>query len=305
MQTWATFSIIDHREPVYRQALALFDRIVVPVPPQPIGNQTPEELAQLQAEVSFLADHGAAVLHDWSSSAFQEWQRPLLAAAIAAKVNRDAFMDTRLMLAEHFESDDVQAVPVYGEQAYEVARLTLPQIEEALTLEVMQQLPVPDFDTPLENLVKLRGTRAFRIALDDLLEWKRKEAPGIFLASDRPRAMAAAMRDFARLTKKYAEAMESEGYKKAGSVASIFFSLFTGEPLGAIKEGLVSLRELREPCWKKLSETKCAPGAVVYHFQQALGIRGQNEMSPSDEERNRKRRTNRDEGEARIADPRA
>jgi hypothetical protein len=31
MQTWETFSIIDHRRPVYRQALALVDRIVVPI----------------------------------------------------------------------------------------------------------------------------------------------------------------------------------------------------------------------------------------------------------------------------------
>jgi hypothetical protein len=40
METWATFSVVDHRKPIYRQALALFDRIVVPLPPTPIGNQT-------------------------------------------------------------------------------------------------------------------------------------------------------------------------------------------------------------------------------------------------------------------------
>lgn len=26
METWATFSIVDHRKPIYRQALALFER---------------------------------------------------------------------------------------------------------------------------------------------------------------------------------------------------------------------------------------------------------------------------------------
>jgi hypothetical protein len=26
METWATFSVVDHRKPIYRQALALFDR---------------------------------------------------------------------------------------------------------------------------------------------------------------------------------------------------------------------------------------------------------------------------------------
>jgi len=48
METWATFSIIDHPAPVYRQALALFDGIVVPIPPQPIGDQTAEELEQME-----------------------------------------------------------------------------------------------------------------------------------------------------------------------------------------------------------------------------------------------------------------
>lgn len=45
--------------------------------------------------------------------------------------------------------------------------------------------------------------------------------------------MAAAMRDFDKLTKAYAEAMESEGYRKMGSVGSIFFILIR-EPLWAL-----------------------------------------------------------------------
>jgi hypothetical protein len=55
-----------------------------------------------------------------------------------------------------------------------------------------------------------------------------------------------------------------------GSVGSIFFALITGEIAGAIKEGLVSFREVREPCWKKVSEMKCSPGGVVYDFEKAL-----------------------------------
>lgn len=272
MQTWATFSIIDHRRPIYRQALALFDRIVVPVPPQPIGDQTVEELVQLQAEVSYLAQNDAAVVYDWSSSAFADWRRPVLAEAIAAGLNRDAFLDTRMMLAEKFDSQDVQAVPVYGGQEhYSQTRMTLPQIEEALTLEVVQRLPVPDYDTPLESLIRLRKGAPFRRALDDLLEWKRQRVPEVFLQPDHSRAIVAAMRDFDKLTRAYADAMEAEGFKKAGSVGSIFFALFTGEFLSAFKEGLVSFSEVREPCWKKLSEMKCAPGGVVYHFKEALG----------------------------------
>ena len=271
METWATFSIIDHRRPIYRQALALFDRIVVPLPPDPIGDQTREELLQLEAEVSYLAKENAAVLYEWSIDAFQEWRREILAEAIAAGLNHDPFVDTRMMLAEKLDSPDVEAVPVYGgQQHYAQSRLTLPQIEEALTLEIVQRLPVPEYDTPLENLVRLRNSPTFRTALDDLLEWKRLRVPEIFLQPDHPKAIATALRDFDKLTKAYAEAMESAGFKKAGSVGSVFFALFTGQIVGAAKEGLLTFREVREPCWKKLSAMKCAPGGVVYHFQEAL-----------------------------------
>jgi hypothetical protein len=260
---------------VIRSTIYLQSTIVVPLPPKPIGDQTQEELDQLEAEVDYLKEAQAAEPYEWKSAAFEDWRKPFLAESLAAGLNRDAFVDTRLMLSEQFYSPDVQAIPVYGgPQQFADSCKALAQVEEALTIEIMQRLPVPDYDTPLENLVKLRGTRAFRRALNDLLEWKRDKAPAIVLAKDRKTAMAAAMRDFDKLTKAYAEAMESEGYKKAGSVGSIFFSLITAEPLGAIKEALVSFRELREPCWKKVSEMKCAPGGVVYHASRfGVGVR--------------------------------
>jgi hypothetical protein len=59
-------------------------------------------------------------------------------------------------------------------------------------------------------------------------------------------------------------------HRKAGTVASIFFGFGERRVLGVIKEGLVSLIELREPTWKKMSQLKCAPGGVVYQFNEAL-----------------------------------
>jgi hypothetical protein len=272
METWATFSIIDHRQPIYRQALALFDRIVVPIPERPIGNQTDEELDQLRAEVNYLKNHEAAVPFEWKSAAFEEWRRPILAESLAAGLSRDAYVDSRLMLSERLASADVEALPVYGGwQHFADNCKTLMTMDWALTVEIMQRLPVPEYDTPLENLIKLRRSPAFRTALDDLLEWKRDKAPAIVLAGDRQTAIASAMRDFDKLTKSYAAAMEDGGFKKAGTIGSIFFALFTGELLGAFKEGLVAFRELREPCWRQLSALKCAPGGVVYHFNEAVG----------------------------------
>lgn len=271
METWGTFSIVDHRKPVYRQALALFDRIIVPIPPEPIGDQTKEELLQLEAEIEYLSGKGAAKAYEWSSDAFQDWRRPFLAEATSAGVNRDIFHDTRLMLVDKLATSEVQAVPVYaGLEQYDRSRQELMQVEQALTLQILQRLPVPDYDTPLENLIQLRDRPAFRRALSDLLEWKRLQVPAIVMDKDRPNAIATALRDFDGMTRRYAEAMEEAGHKKASQVASVFFSIATGEIIGAIKEGLVSASEMKEPCWKKVSEMKCAPGGVVYHFKEAL-----------------------------------
>jgi hypothetical protein len=169
MQTWATFSIVDHRKPIYRQALALFDRIVVPLPEKPIGDQTQDELDQLAAEIAYLEKNGAAKPYEWKSPEFDDWRTKRLAEVLAADFIRDALLDTRLMLAEQFACDDVQAIPVYGgEQHFADARKDLMQVEEALTVEIVQKLPIPDYETPLENIVSLRTKPAFRKALEDL-----------------------------------------------------------------------------------------------------------------------------------------
>jgi hypothetical protein len=269
METWATFSIVDHRQPIYRQALALFDRIVVPIPSAPIGDQTTEELDQLTSEIEFLAKHGAAKIYPWDSNEFLEWRQ--VSAAIAATINQDPLMDTRMMIARKLSSEDVQAVPVFGgAAAFDDSRRGLYEVEEALTVELLQRLPVPHYDSSLEDLLRLREMPAFRSSLSDLLEWKRTQVLCISNEKDRKAGIANALRQFDEYTKRYAEVMQSEGYRKLGTVSSIFFSLCVGEFVGALKEGAVSFKEVREPCWKKVSELKCSPGGVVYHFQEAL-----------------------------------
>jgi hypothetical protein len=57
-----------------------------------------EELLELEAEVAYLAEEGAAVPHECNSDAFEDWRRLFVAEAISAGINRDSFNDTRLML---------------------------------------------------------------------------------------------------------------------------------------------------------------------------------------------------------------
>jgi hypothetical protein len=51
---WGTFSIYDHRGSIYRQSLVVFDRIVIPVPPKPVGNLTQQEIERLARDADWL-----------------------------------------------------------------------------------------------------------------------------------------------------------------------------------------------------------------------------------------------------------
>ena len=244
----------------------------MPIPPQPIGDQTADELEQLSTEVEYLAQHGAAKAFVWSQRDFADWRQPFLAEAAAAGVNRDAFYDTRLMIADALQLDDVQAVPVYADElSYERARDTLMAVDQVLTTKIMQRLIVPDDDTALEDLVRLRNDNAaFKQALHDLLDWKQTRVLVIAHAKNREAQIEQAIKEFDRLTLQYAKAMEAAGFRRVVNVASIFISAATGEIIGALKEGAVGYQEAIEPSWKKVAEMKCAPGGVVYHFKDAV-----------------------------------
>jgi hypothetical protein len=278
MQTWATFSTTDHRRPIFRQALALFDRIVVPVPSAPIGDQTTQELDQLEADVAYLELNCAAQRYPWNSGEFLQWRSGLMAEALARgySFNRNAYMDTRMMLREKITVEGVEAVPVYGDMdSYAAARqeigtVTWGQVDHALTVGIAQMLPVPDYDTPLEDLVRLRESAAFQQAMQDLNEWKRIRIPAILLIPDHEAELRGALSDFSKLADSYARAMEELKSKRKRNLGFIFVSVLSGEALGAVKEGATTYFEQRTPVWKELADRKCAPGALVYQFQEAV-----------------------------------
>jgi hypothetical protein len=63
------------------------------------------------------------------------------------------------------------------------------------------------------------------------------------------------------------EELKSKGKR---NVCSIFISVLFGEVLGAMKEGATTYFEQRTPPWKELADRKCAPGALVYQFKEAV-----------------------------------
>lgn len=299
---WATFSIYDHQTSLYRQALVLFDRIVVPVPTRTVGRLTTQEIDRLAAEVEFLESEGAAKKIDWDPDEFALWRQEADAAeagqqeadaakagqqeALARRLVNDPPYLTRLQLKEQAESKvskllppgviSVTAVPVYGTQkTYEVftADLRRHWVEEKVTLEVLlKQIPLPAETASFDDILHLRNQSSFQASLAALRQWQRKTVRELLQKNDEASIRRAAL-DFSEMTRKYAEALTDARYEKVTTAISSMlalgaaFSAAAGPLVGtlaAIASPIFSIRKLLKPCWKDLEEKQCFPAGVVY-----------------------------------------
>lgn len=111
-QYWGTFSIYDFQTPRFRQALVLFDKIVLPIPTEPIkgsgGEITTADLKRLTAEARFLEDQKAAIVLEWERDEFDEWRDSKASEAIAQLLDHDRQLATRFQVQEAMETKFVQ-----------------------------------------------------------------------------------------------------------------------------------------------------------------------------------------------------
>lgn len=283
-ESWATFSIYDHRTPIYRRALLLFDRIVVPVPARPVGSLLPSEIDELSADVAYLAENEAAVRFDWDPVGFQSWQQSVASEALARTLNQDRQFASRLFVAQEYTPlipagvESVTAVPVYHDpKSYDASAEELRNdvMETALLEIVLPRLPIPDDDVPLESIVAFRKKDQFSESLHQVRKWQKKILPEL-LSDDpekRARNVRVAASDFDRWIRQYSEAMVDAKIGKAKTaVVSVLavgavlcpFTTHLVAALSAIASPLFSIRELSKPCWKVVNEKECAPAAMVY-----------------------------------------
>jgi len=279
---WATFSIFDHRKSMFRQALVLFDRIVVPVSIEPVGDQTEEELERLRADVRWLQEKDAARLVDWNPEEFNTWKNSQAAESISAVLNKDLQYATRLQLFSQAQDlkpadvDDVTAVPVYGtRQRYDEVMNEL-GIWTKLTMELSRLIDVPDNDVPLEDIIALREEPGFRDSMSQLHRWQKDILPKV-LDTGREKEIRYAISEYERWIKRYDEAIKGAKFNKLRtaviSITAVGAALATGTgPLltiaAAVAPPLFDLRVLMRPCWKEVAEKDCAPAGVVYEAQK-------------------------------------
>jgi hypothetical protein len=288
---WATFSIYDHRTPLYRQALLLFDRIVVPIPSREFGGLKNPEIERLRSEVQFLEKQGAAKSIEWDPDEFAVWRSQAEkrevghSEALARRLAGDPPYLTRLQLKEKTEERaaklvgekgiSVLAVPVYGSrQNYNAATAQLKDyLREQLTLQVLlKQVPVPAERVAFEDILRLRNRKSFQASLSALRKWQRDTLREL-LEEKSEASIQRAVDDFSNKVTKYEEHLKDAKYEKVTTAVSSMLAVggamtaLAGPVLGtlaALAGPLFSIKKLLKPCWKDIEEKECFPAGVIY-----------------------------------------
>lgn len=288
---WGTFSIYDHRSPAYKQMLLYFDRIVVPVPNNPIFDLSEEEIDQLRAEVLFLQGEGAARLVEWDQAEFEGWRdshdtRGIGAPeGLARRLVGDPPYQSRLMLKEETEQKldmlraetdalSITAVPVYpAKERFEAASDSLNgYLPEQLTLDVvLRVLPLPSPNSPFEDILRIREKESFQSSLRALREWLEDNA--VPKSGEDPTTTAKrAASQLQRIADRYRDALSAARYKKvSGTITSMLaigaVAASHADPalkiLASLAAPAFSFRSALRPCWKDLEETEAFAAGVI------------------------------------------
>ena len=303
---WATFSIYDHRRPLYRQALLLYDRAMIPIPTRAVGDLSEEEIDALSADVAFLEEHGAARRFDWNPDEFDEFSRTTLFKATGQALsivldhdeqrtnlhtqperNRDLQYDTRLHLISRAQDlkpegvESVTPVPVYGSrERYQATEAEFgADYWSTLTLEIARKIEVPTRDVPLEDIIQLRESPAFRNSLDEFRHWQDvvlTDAMRTVAQGRREQDIREALDQFDQWLAQYREIVRQHNVNKVENVVTLAFGvgvdLATGDWLIGILTSLPQLyrssRAVVRPYWKEVAEKACVPAGVVYEADQ-------------------------------------
>jgi len=287
---WATFSIFDHRELIYRNALALFDKVVMPVPTAPIGGLKQEEIDALSADADYLQEKQAAVRYDWDLDEFNAWRdektgvASVDGAALARVLVKDPPWATRLQLSEKARSladtlhggKPVIAVPVYGSsERYDASTDNLWTAEKATLEIILKQFPVPARESSLESIITLRQEEQFQKSLSGLRKWQA-EVVNQCILREIDKVIPKAEAELKQWLQDYEEAMAKAKVKKTVTTTVSLVAIGAavaagGAPImmGAkLASPLWALKQASKPCWAELADKPYAPAGVIYAASQ-------------------------------------
>jgi hypothetical protein len=274
---------------MFIRSLLLFDRIVIPIPNNPIHELTLEELDQLRSDAKYLQDHGAATVFEWQPTAFDDYLKDRMKEALAVGTG-DLLYESRLLLQKHADElkpdgvMEVTAVPIYGaRERFEEAYREINAIEQQqLMVQLGQLISVPEAGAPLEDIIRLRESKQFETARLAFRNWQFKKLPEEIAYEKSAKMVALAVEDYKRMLTDYEGAMSSGRFSKIKGAVTAILALASGTSamlghtqtaiafLSGAAPNIFSLKGFFAPRWKDFKDKSYAPAAVVFSANQTL-----------------------------------
>jgi hypothetical protein len=159
----------------------LFDKVVIPIPTEPIKSVTAQEIERLSADIDYLEKEGIAVGVEWDRTKFEAWRETHAGEAIAQLIDKDRQLATRMEVQESIKNDSegkfsspgktVRAIPVYADwQEFDSAWKGWAPMQ--VFDIVARQLSMPADDVALEDIVELLRRKRFSESMSGLLRWQ-------------------------------------------------------------------------------------------------------------------------------------
>ncbi len=290
---WGTLSIYDHIDPIFIRSLILFDRIVIPIPENPFGILTSDELKNFNRNAKKLEDNNAAVIYTWNLDEFQQWETETMREALTLG-KTDKLYHTRMHGITKIDDlkklagvEYVSAAPVYGARKDfndSYSKISLGS-KNNLSIELSQLITVPDIDKDpylLDKIIELRGEESFKTAMIALRDWQN-EIPDVVAGEDPRKKILKAKEKFGYLLNQYEEEIKKAKFKKTKSIVTSILAVggaLTSAAIGQIPLTIAlmakvasdcfSFKDALTPSWKELSGKKYECAGVIFEANQVL-----------------------------------
>lgn len=179
--------------------------------------------------------------------------------------------------------NEIVSMPVYGarEEFNNVYSKLYHVKNEGVMLELSQLLSVPEKNTPLAEIIRLREKKSFKSARRAFKEWQFKKVPEI-LGEKSEKNINLATDEFIHMLNRYEEEIQKGKFKKRKIVITsilalgALFSAAIGETQTAIAfasgaaPNLFSLREAASPIWKDIRDKDFEAAGIIYEGNKIL-----------------------------------
>ena len=286
-QYWGILAPNDHRKPLFRSSLLLFDQLIIPDSTSIARDLEPQEIDQLETDVAFLCRRGVVQRVHWDQNEFESWCRKISPSNPNEILSKWPNCAARYYMQHKYsglsvdEKSPVAAFPLYLNHRFFDLLSPNPQAPSAdqrLILEVIfPSFPVVSEKLSLDKILSRRESKSFNVCLQRLRSWQMEVLPD--LAEElNERKIEKAATAFESYVIQYRNAVREIGIARrntgvawAFSVSALLAPKIAPMLLFLLRiwnPKLLSAKDAVTPAWKLLLDEPFAPAGVIHQASQ-------------------------------------